>query len=153
MEIKDILELPTNTSVLGTFTVTKVKKSFLDIIGEYVCRVVLTDKTGDMLADFHTIVYSPLQNGMQVELYQAMTQYAEDGKKLYVESWNEAGEPISEPPEPMPHDERIIRSKIKCRLTEAFICRYGTGNDEDGWSAEKFLKSDYCKDLIGEILK
>ena len=144
MKIADILKLDTNKAVQGTFTVTKVKKNFKDIAGEYMCRVLLTDPTGDMLADFHTIVYSPLQNGMQIELVEAMTQYGEDGKKLYVEAWEQEGEPISEPP---PFVDRVVHGKIKTHLACAYIIKFGS------LDCAKWLENKECEDIVQGILK
>ncbi len=147
MTIAEILKLDVNKAVLGTFVVKTVKKSWEDTDG-WMNQVVLSDNTGDMLADFHINVYQPIQRGAQIELVLAMTQHGTDGLRLYVETWEQAGEPISEPP--LQGEARIVSGKIKTHLAGAFISHYGITPNKDELLA--FLKSKECKEIIEEIM-
>ncbi len=146
MKISDILKLETNKAVQGTFTVKTAKKIWQDSDG-YVHQVLLTDPTGDMLADCFVGDFNKINRGMQIDLIQAMTQHGEAGIRLYVQEWKYSGEAISEPPEQMSHDDRVVRSKIKCRLAEAYLIHYGEE------SITVFLKSKDCEEIITEIMK
>ena len=153
MTIEEILKQGVNKNVYGTFTVKTAKKLWEDSDG-WIHQVCLTDSTGDMLADFHVITYSPIQRGIQVELILAMTQHSGDKDvRLYVEEWKQSGEPISEPPEIYMGDTKVVKSKIMCRHSEAFIVKYGTGIDENGWDVLDFIESKMMEEIVEKILK
>ncbi len=147
MTIDEILQLPTNADVGGVFTVKTSKKIWKESDG-HMQQVLLCDKTGEMLADVHIIDYQPIQRGVQIELIQAITQHGENGIRLYVEEMKYAGEPISEPPL-----QGEIPSKIKCRHSEAFMVKYGTGKDENGMNVIDFLESKLMKDIIVKVMR
>ncbi len=151
MTIADILKLDVNESVLGTFVVKTVKKSWEDTDG-WMNQVVLSDNTGDMLADFHINVYQPIQRGAQIELVQAMTQHGTDGLRLYVETWKQAGDPISEPPEGsylanFKMAQKEIANKIRCRYGEVFLLKYG----KDG--VLEYLQGEELAKIVEELMK
>ena len=153
MTIAEILELPINGSALGTFSVKTCKKKWEDADG-WMHQVILSDSTGDMLADFHIGDNIAIQRGAQIELVEAMTQHGVGGLRLYVEAWKQAGEPITEPPIEYHGEAHIVRSKIKCRLAEAYIAKYGVGDlDKQGNAVVGFLQSKECNDIIEEIMK
>ncbi len=151
MNIAEILTLPTNANVTGVFTVKTAKKLWEDSEG-WMHQVLLTDSTGEMLADFHVGAYSPIQRGVQLELFEAMTQHGEKGIRLYVEIWGQLGEPISEPPEDsylsgFRMAQREIKNKIRCRYGEVYLLKY----DKEG--VLDFLKSKLMDDIVEELTK
>ncbi len=148
MTIKEILELPINTSVYGDFTVKKSKKNWETSPGDYLHQVLLADKTGEILADFHTITYNPLVNGQHLALVEAIIQTGEYTNKLYVETWRPTEDSISEPPTEYHGEAHIVRSKIKCLLTAAHIQHYGL----DKGKVLEFLRSKECKEIIEDIM-
>ena len=109
MNIKDIIKLDVNKTVQGTFTVKTAKKIWKDSDG-YVHQVLLSDDTGDMLADCFVGDFTKIQRGTQIDLLEAMTQHGENGIRLYVQMWEYSGEPISEPPELEIYD-KVVRGK------------------------------------------
>jgi hypothetical protein len=127
MNIAEMHKLEMNALVNGAFTVKTAGKSIKESDG-YVQKVVLTDKTGDIQADVFTGRYNPIQRGQKITIEKGMTQPTTEGLKLYVDDWAYPDTP-SEPP------------------------RYGTHRDEDGWDVIKFLKSEFCEDIIKEIMK
>ena len=144
MNIKEILELPVNSSVYGDFTVKKSKKSWEDSPGDYLHQVLLADKTGEILADFHTTVYNPLVNGQHLALVEAVVQTGEYANKLYVETWRSSGDPISEPP--LRGEDKIVSGKIKTHLAGAYLVN---NSPKD---VLFFLKNKECKEIIEEIM-
>ncbi len=144
MTIAEILELPVNSSVYGDFTVKKSKKSWEDSPGDYLHQVLLADKTGEILADFHTVTYNPLVNGQRLTLVAAMVQTGEYANKLYVETWRSTEEPTTEPP--LQGEAKIVRSKIKCHLAASYMNYCGTDK------LMLFLRSKECKEIIEEIM-
>ena len=156
MTIQEILKLDTNKDVRGTFTVKTAKKIWEDSEG-YIHQVLLSDSTGDMLADCFVGSFTKIQRGSQIDLIEAMTQHGENGIRLYVQMWEYAGEPVSEPPDHRIlsnyNGDRAVQGKIKTHLVAAFIMKYGTAKNENGKDADDFADSDFCNSIVSKLMK
>ena len=146
MTIKEILELPAHRDVVGIFTIVTTHKMRKDPLGDYVHRNSISDKTGEMEADFAVRVNKKMVRNETIEIIQARTQPKDEGCRLYVEAWKQVGEPISEPPTEYHGEAHIVRSKIKCHLASAQLVNTPSKN------VLSFLKSKECDDIIEEIL-
>lgn len=149
MKIVEILKLPVNRSVSGVFAVKTCKKKWEDTDG-WVHQVVLSDSTGDILADVHIVENRPIQRGTQLILLEAMTQQGVGGLRLYIEKFKQ--ETTTEPLEgsylaSFQSLQREVKSKVKCRYGEAYLVKYGKEGLLD------FLESDLMKEIIDEVLK
>lgn len=149
MTIAEILKLPVNKPVLGIFAVKTCKKKWEDTDG-WMHQVVLSDSTGDILADVHIVENRPIQRGSQLILLEAMTQQGVGGLRLYIEKFEQ--ETITEPAEgsysaSFQALQKEVKSKVKCRYGEAYLGKYGKEGLLD------FLRGDLIKEIIEEVLK
>ncbi len=152
MNIKEILELPPHRDVVGTFTIVTTHKTTQGSDGDWTSRNSITDKTGEMQADFFVGKYQPMIRNQAIEVIQARTQPKDEGCRLYIEEWKYLGEPISEPPEGsylsgFRMAQKEIKNKIRCRYGEAYLLKYG----KEGIMA--FLKSKLLDDIAEELTK
>ena len=143
MNIKDIIKLDVNKAVQGTFTVKTAKKTWEDDEG-WMHQVMLSDKTGEMLADVHTIVYQPVQRGQQINIIQAMTQPSPEGIRLYIEEFAYTKTCTESP---LWGEAKIVHGKIKTHVGCAYLVNNSSSN------TLTFLKSEICEEIIMEIMK
>jgi hypothetical protein len=148
--IKEMLECTPGTQFTDgdTFTIKKTKKKWETTSG-WMHQVLLTDKTGDILADVDIGSNIPLQRNQQINLIAAEIQPSEGGAKLYVDVF-ELITQIGEPPMDYSAGEptRIVRGKIKCWLV--------AGKVQAGFTAKEilvFAKSDELKQIIDSIME
>ena len=150
MQIKEILECMPGTQFTDgdTFTIKTAKKKWETTSG-WMQQVLLTDKTGDILADVNIGSNIPLQRNQQISLIAAEIQPSEDGAKLYIDIF-ELVTQIGEPPMTYSTGEptRIVRGKIKCWLVAGKVQAGFTGKE-----ILTFAKSDELKQIIDSIME
>lgn len=135
MTIKDLLETELYEEVTGPFTLTvKHTHKCTKVNGGWSHELTLTDDTGDILADMEMEVYSPLVRRDEIRILLCEIQPSTKDKKIVVKDWEKITCTADELPQREPLRQTVDplgRSKVKCKLTEAWIKREGfPGNVE-----------------------
>jgi hypothetical protein len=121
--IKQLLAMPLGYKTGGFAKTIKTAKKKWQVNGKWVHQVLLTDETGDMLADVNIGGYVPLIAGQEIRVVVCEIQATETGPfasgktKLYVDQF--VRPTVTEPPDVMDFAEesaKIIRGKIKTWL-------------------------------------
>ena len=125
MEIKQILDLPEDTPVVGLNLTVEHCHKYLEIDDEWVRVVTFEDSTGQIQA---WIVGGKLVHRKnEIIIHEGLTFEHEGIKCLYVKKWDQI---TSCEPDPSPYDGKhklfvsentTIRSKIKCWQVAAKI--------------------------------
>ena len=127
MTIKQLLNMPVGTRTGGGFVLTiKHTHKPREIKDGWLFEETMTDETGDILADFFVEKYIPLVRGQEIKIIVCEIQSSTTtmGKKLYVEQWERITCTADELPQRYPLQQSVDplgRSKVKCKLTEAYI--------------------------------
>ncbi len=135
MTVKQLLAMEIGTKTGGGFplTIKTVKKRWqASHTNCWIHQIILTDLTGDILADVVCPNNIPFTRTSELLIVICWIQAAENGKKLFVEEWRQ--ESITEPPDRLAwatgEEERIIRGKIRHGLVCAYL-QSGTKPDEE----------------------
>jgi hypothetical protein len=148
--IAEILQLPIGNQFGGIEKTVKTAKKSVQVGKNWVQSVVLTDSTGDILADINCgNKYLPIVKGSLIRIIVTTVQSAESGKKLYVSEWTQPSQTADEHYSLEEEIEAgIIRSKIKCLLVSAKV---RTGVDME--QLKQFASDPSLKEIIDEIVK
>jgi len=165
--IKQILEAPVGERFGGIELTVKTAKKWFQVGEKWIHQVVLTDATGDILADvklgFRKLP-TVLIRGETIKIIVAEVQAAvpgkqnvQTGKKLYVDQFRRppgktADEHLAEEEEQIElwkvEAAQIVRSKIKCLLVSSKV---RTGADIH--SVLLFAEDSDLVEIIDEIVK
>ena len=136
MTIKELKEMPVGSKAANfVLTVKTAKKSWLIPYTEanrtkdhWMHQVVLTDDTGDMLADVNIVKNIRLQRTEKIKciVCEIRSNYTNQGDKLlYVDQFERPGQTADEYDDTQDEWEafrdKTVRSKIKCLMTVARI--------------------------------
>ncbi len=141
MTVKQLLAMEIGTKAGGGFalTIKTVKKRWKVANFSWVHQVLLTDLTGDILADVERPNNIPFIRDTELLVVVCEMQAAEaGGHKLAVHEWrkNSDTEPrVWEAREP----ESVVRSKIRCKLVCAYLCSGTTADEEEVLFWEDFI--------------
>ena len=126
MNISDIIKIPVGGKFGGLDVVMKTCKKRWKVGSKWMQQVVLSDETGDTLADINVVKNIPLQRGSVLHIVVGMIQagVAEVGKptdnRIYIDQF-ELPSTIGEPEINYSMTDKITRSKIKCWLVSACL--------------------------------
>lgn len=150
MTIQQLKEMPIGSKT-GSFylTIKTAKKKWQDKNGDWICQVLLADKTGEMLADVCIGENIPLQRTQALWVVVCEVQEAEPdqtkasriGKKLLVSEFRL--DEITEPPEMgmlLGEGEKVIRGKVLCWMTAAKIQTGATAEEVKAFITEPAFK-------------
>ncbi len=149
MEISSLLEMPVDYRTGGfALTAKTIKKRWQTDIDKsnspWIHQVLLTDLTGDILADIVRNSNIPFNRGSSIWIIVCEIQPTDTGKKLFIHEWRQ--ESVTEPDEPnwnVNEADKIVRSKVRCWLVASGI-QAGQIEVGDGVSA--------CKDEIDKLV-
>ncbi len=120
MNISDVLKMPIGQKFGGFDVVIKTTKKKWQVKNEWMHQVVLSDESGDVLADVNIEKNIPLQRNAPLHIVVGIVQSGGDiDKKLYIDQFAlpaDIGEPVE-----FNQTDKITRSKIKCWLVSACI--------------------------------
>ncbi len=152
--IAQIKKMPVGTKLAGfanCFTIKTAKKSW-PVGDEWMHQVLLTDKTGDMLADVNIGKYIPLIGGSEIRIIVAEVQETEVRNvptlKLYVDQFELPVCIGDSPMEDIDYYLKTVRSKVKCLLVAAYT---GAGNDID--KQLEYAEDPKLSQIIDSIIK
>ena len=134
----------------GTYTVKTCKKTW-EVEGSWMHQVILTDKTGDILADINIIKYLPMKRGSEIRVIVGEVQSADvtkdNAKKIYVDQF-EITTQIGEP-EPFCEDDstNIVRGKIACLIVASFA----VNNDPE--AVEAYSGSETLRYTVDNVMR
>lgn len=162
--VKQILAAPVGERFGGIELTIKTTKKMLQIGKRWLHSVVLTDNTGDILADVNMRQRNPLVRGESIRIIVAEIQalvpdnskVSASGKKLYIDQYrvptSTADEMLATEEEELAlwekERERTIRSKIKCLLVSSKVRTGATMPEIKG-----FANNPALADVIDEIVK
>lgn len=155
LTIKQMLESKIGERFGDVEKIIKTCKKKWQTDGKWIQQVVITDTTGDILADVNIGKNIPLIRGTPIKIIVAEIQSSEKGNKVYIDQFSQ---PTSSEPDLTPYDqfqsdwekanEKIIRSKIKCWLVAAKI-----QSDVPDSDAEEFSRSEILNKIVDNIMK
>ncbi len=132
MEIKQLLEMPIDYRTGGFALTCKTIKKRWQIDNLWVHQVVLTDTTGDILADIVRNSNIPFNRGSSIWIIACEIQPTETGKKLFVHEWKQ--ESITEPPDRLSWAKEEEMGIIAGKVRHGLVCAYlqsGTEPEKD----------------------
>lgn len=151
MKISDIQTFPVGYTFGGGFPlVVKTMKKKWQLEDKWIRQCVLTDGTGDILADVN-LGKGHLGRGNIIKIIVAEIQATDTGKKMYVDQYDVPTQ--TEPDEPFMtflDNEQIktIRSKILCWLTAAKFQSGATTHE-----ALNFLEDPDLRKIVDRIME
>ncbi len=134
MNIKDILAMPIDQKFGSVDVVVKTCKKMWQVNENWIHQVVITDKSGDALADVNVGKNIPLRRGWPIHITVGIIQTGvkevskDSSKKVYIDQFVlPAG--MTEPEEDLNLSlyDKTVRSKVKCWIVSA--CLQGSGFD------------------------
>lgn len=150
MNIAQIQKMPVGEKFGSFRTVVKTTKKKWQQDGGWIHQVVLSDNTGDILADVNIGDNKPLVRAQEVWAIVAEIQATEKGTKLYIDQFQFLDQ--TEPDFPLDYTaadmQKVVRGKIKCLLVAAYL-QSGVGVDE----AEAFSEGPQIKRIIDKIIE
>jgi len=121
MDIALISTYPIGQKCGGFWVTVKTSRKLLQIEGEWINPVVITDSSGEMLADVNVGKYIPLIRGVEIKVVVGIIQNGEKGTKLFIDQFEY--ETLTEPPAIMnlTGEEKTVRGKIRTWLVAACL--------------------------------
>lgn len=126
MNIEQILNMPVGQKFGGFDVVIKTAKKRWELDGAWMQQIIITDETGDALADVNIKKNIPLRRGSSLyiivgEVQQGVTEVGSvSQKKIYIDQFTLPSQ-IGEPAIEYNMTDKITRSKIKCWLVAATL--------------------------------
>ena len=123
MSIKQVLEMPIGSKFGGFDVVIKTCKKKWMVKDKWVQQVILSDDSGDILAEVNTTKKYSLNRNLVLHITVGIVQAGvpevgkEGFKKIYIDQFTSPA--ISEPELDYSMGDKITRSKIKCWLVSA----------------------------------
>lgn len=148
MTVNQLLGMDIGSKTGGfTLDIKTAKKKWQLADQTWVQQVLLTDATGDILADVKLGGYTPLSRDSLIHIIVCEIQPTDTGKKLFIDQWDIGGA-TSEPPS-FAEDEyqKSIRGKIKHGLIAAYL---QAGNVPS--ETLEFARSEEIKQIIQSIM-
>ena len=141
MNIKQVLDMPVGQKFGGFDVTIKTCKKRWQVKEKWVQQIVITDTSGDAIADVNVIRNSPLQRGSALHITVGIVQAGETGKKLYIDQFV-FPDIVSEPTQiGYDFDVDAFDRQIDGKIRHGLVCSYiRSGNFVDKDEIRKLVK-------------